>query len=105
MRKVVSRISYWGALVVLPAALVLVPMREAKAQWVVSDPGTETNTMLTHVTQLLQYIKDVQMALSTFQQATMMAREVQQLVTHPSTNIAQIWRCSPMCWLSHKGLR
>jgi P-type conjugative transfer protein TrbJ len=54
----------------------------------VSDPGTETNTMLTHVTQLLQYIKDVQMALSTLQQATMMAREVQQLVTHPSTNIA-----------------
>ena len=25
MRKVVSRISYWGALAVLPAALVLVP--------------------------------------------------------------------------------
>ena len=88
MRKGMSRISGWGALAVLPAALVLVPIREAKAQWVVSDPGTETNTMLTHVTQLLQYIKDVQTALSTLQQATMMAREVQQLATHPSTNIA-----------------
>jgi len=88
MRKVVSRIFQWGALAVLPAALLMMPMQEAKAQWVVSDPGTETNTMLTHVTQLLQYIKDVQMALSTLQQATMMAREVQQLVTHPSTNIA-----------------
>jgi len=88
MRKVVSRIFQWGALAVLPAALLMMPMQEAKAQFVVSDPGTETNTMLTHVTQLLQYIKDVQMALSTLQQATMMAREVQQLVTHPSTNIA-----------------
>ena len=88
MRKVVSRIFQWGALAVLPAALLMMPMQEAKAQWVVSDPGTETNTMLTHVTQLLQYIKDVQMALSTLQQATMMAREVQQLATHPSTNIA-----------------
>ena len=88
MRKVITRVSRWGALAILPAALVLVPVRELKAQFVVSDPGTETNTMLTHVTQLLQYIKDVQMALSTFQQATMMAREVQQLVTHPSTNIA-----------------
>jgi P-type conjugative transfer protein TrbJ len=87
MRKVVSRIFQWGALAVLPAALLMMPMQEAKAQWVVSDPGTETNTMLTHVTQLLQYIKDVQMALSTLQQATMMAREVQQLATHPSTNI------------------
>jgi len=88
MRKVVSRIFQWGALAVLPAALLMMPMQAAKAQWVVSDPGTETNTMLTHVTQLLQYIKDVQMALSTLQQATMMAREVQQLATHPSTNIA-----------------
>ena len=87
MRKVVSRIFQWGALAVLPAALLMMPMQEAKAQFVVSDPGTETNTMLTHVTQLLQYIKDVQMALSTLQQATMMAREVQQLATHPSTNI------------------
>jgi ABC-type multidrug transport system fused ATPase/permease subunit len=69
-------------------SLVGLGMQEAKAQWVVSDPMTETNTMMTHVTQLLQYIKDVQMALSTFQEATMMAREVQQLVTHPSTNIA-----------------
>jgi P-type conjugative transfer protein TrbJ len=88
MRRVMSRISYLGALAVLPAALLMMPLQEAKAQFVVSDPGTETNTMLTHVTQLLQYIKDVQMALSTLQQATMMAREVQQLVTHPSTNIA-----------------
>ncbi len=88
MRRVMSRISYLGSLAVLPAALLMMPLQEAKAQFVVSDPGTETNTMLTHVTQLLQYIKDVQMALSTLQQATMMAREVQQLVTHPSTNIA-----------------
>jgi P-type conjugative transfer protein TrbJ len=83
-----SRISYLGALAVLPAALLMMPLQEAKAQFVVSDPGTEANTMLSHVTQLLQYIKDVQTALSTIQQATMMAREVQQLVTHPSTNIA-----------------
>jgi P-type conjugative transfer protein TrbJ len=72
MRKAMSRISYWGALAVLPAALLMMPLQEAKA----------------HVTQLLQYIKDVQMALSAIQQATMMAREVQQLATHPSTNIA-----------------
>ncbi len=88
MRRVMSRISYLGALAVLPAALLMMPLQEAKAQFVVSDPGTEANTMLSHVTQLLQYIKDVQTALSTIQQATMMAREVQQLVTHPSTNIA-----------------
>jgi P-type conjugative transfer protein TrbJ len=89
MRKVISRISGWAALVVLPATLLVAPIEEARAQWVVSDPGTEINTMLTHVTQLLQYIKDVQTALATLQQATMMAREVQQLVTHPSTNILQ----------------
>jgi P-type conjugative transfer protein TrbJ len=88
MRRVMSRISYLVALAVLPAALLMMPMQEAKAQWVVTDPGTELNTMMSHVTQLMQYIKDVQMALSTLQQATMMAREVQQLVTHPSTNIA-----------------
>ena len=88
MRKAMSRISYWGALAVLPSALLMMPLQEAKAQWVVSDPTTEMNTMMSHVTQLLQYIKDVQMALSAVQQATMMAREVQQLATHPSTNIA-----------------
>jgi P-type conjugative transfer protein TrbJ len=77
------------ALAVLPAALFLMPLQEAKAQWVVSDPGTETNTFFTHVTQLLQYIKDVQMALNTLNQATMMGREVVQLVRHPSTNILQ----------------
>jgi P-type conjugative transfer protein TrbJ len=88
MRKAMSRISYWGALAVLPAALLMMPLQEAKAQWVVSDPTTEMNTLMSHVTQLMQYIRDVQMALNTLNQATMMEREVQQLVTHPSTNIA-----------------
>jgi P-type conjugative transfer protein TrbJ len=88
VRKVMSRISHLGALAVLPAALLMMPVQEAKAQWVISDPITETNTMLSHVTQLLQYIKDAQMALATVNQATMMGREVVQLATHPSTNIA-----------------
>jgi P-type conjugative transfer protein TrbJ len=89
MRRVSFRLSRFMALALLPTALLLTPVEEAKAQFVVSDPTTEVNTWISHVTQLMQYIKDVQTALSTLQQATMMAREVQQLVKHPSTNILQ----------------
>jgi P-type conjugative transfer protein TrbJ len=86
MRKI-TRCLRLTALAVLPAALFIVPVREASAQWVVSDPGTEANTFITHVTQLLQYIKEVQTALNAIQQVTMMSREVVQLAKHPSTNI------------------
>ncbi len=89
MRRVTFRVSRFMALAVLPAALLLTPIEQAKAQFVVTDPGTEANTWISHITQLMQYIKDVQTALRTLQQATMMAREVQQLVAHPSTNILQ----------------
>ena len=89
MRKVLSRLFRAAALAVLPSALLLMPVQDAKAQFTVVDWVTEINTYIAHVTQLMQYIKDVQTALSTFQQATMMAREVQQLATHPTTNILQ----------------
>ena len=90
MRKIISHLA---AIVALPALLITIPVQEAKAQlgfgpqWVF-DPATEGNTFVTHVTQLLQYIKEAQQALQAVQMVTMMTREVKQLATHPSTNIA-----------------
>ena len=76
------------AAVALPALLLLGSAREAKAQFVVSDPVTEGNTLAMHVEQVLQYAQEVQMALNTYNHLQLMIREVQQLATHPSTNIA-----------------
>jgi P-type conjugative transfer protein TrbJ len=68
--------------------LVLATTREANAQWVVSDPPVEAETFAMHMQQLLQYVQEAQTALSTYQHLQLMIREVQQLATHPSTNIA-----------------
>ena len=76
------------AAVALPALLLLASPREAKAQFVVSDPVTEGNTLAMHVEQVLQYAQEVQTALNTYNHLQLMVREVQQLATHPSTNIA-----------------
>jgi P-type conjugative transfer protein TrbJ len=82
------RLFHRAAIAVLPALLITIPVQEAKAQWAVTDWVTEANTWLSHVTQLLQYIREAQQALQAVQMATMMTREVKQLATHPSTNIA-----------------
>jgi P-type conjugative transfer protein TrbJ len=80
--------SRFGAAVTLPVLFVLASAREAKAQFVVSDPVTESNTLAMHVEQVLQYAQEVQTALNTYNHLQLMIREVQQLATHPSTNIA-----------------
>jgi P-type conjugative transfer protein TrbJ len=79
--------SRFGAAVTLPVLFVLASAREAKAQFVVSDPVTESNTLAMHVEQVLQYAQEVQTALNTYNHLQLMIREVQQLATHPSTNI------------------
>ena len=76
------------AAVALPALFLLASAREAKAQFVVSDPVTEGNTLAMHVEQVLQYAQEVQTALNTYNHLQLMIREVQQLATHPSTNTA-----------------
>jgi P-type conjugative transfer protein TrbJ len=76
------------AAVALPALFLFASTREAKAQFVVSDPVTEGNTLAMHVEQVLQYAQEVQTALNTYNHLQLMIREVQQLATHPSTNIA-----------------
>ena len=87
MRRVMARFSCFWALAVLPAALILIPFEQAKAQFVVSEPVLETNSFVNDAKQIMQYIQEAQTALNTFQHLMVMEREVQQLVTHPSTNI------------------
>ena len=82
------KLSRFRALFAVPVFLLFATTREAKAQWVVSDPPVEAETYAMHVEQLLQYVKEASTALSTYQHLQLMIREVQQLVTHPSTNIA-----------------
>jgi P-type conjugative transfer protein TrbJ len=89
MLKRFARMFHFGAVAILPAVLIFVPVREAKAQFVVADPPLEATTLLMKAHQLMQYIQEAQTALQAVQLATMMAREVKQLVTHPSTNILQ----------------
>ncbi len=89
MRELFKKACGNAALMALPAGLIIVPVREAQAQWVVSDPGTEANTFISHVTQLLQYIKEAQAALAAVQHLQIVTREVQQLAIHPSTHILQ----------------
>jgi P-type conjugative transfer protein TrbJ len=77
-----------GAVIALPVLLLFGASREAKAQWVVSDPGLTALAATIHAEQLLQYLQEAQTALSTYEHLQLMIREVQQLATHPSTNIA-----------------
>jgi P-type conjugative transfer protein TrbJ len=81
-------LSRFGALLAAPVLLLFATTREANAQWVVSDPPVEAETFAMHMEQLLQYVKEAQTALSTYQHLQLMIREVQQIATHPSTNIA-----------------
>jgi P-type conjugative transfer protein TrbJ len=80
-----SRLS---AVVALPVFLMFVSAREARAQFTVSDPIEESETLTIHLEQLLQYTQDLNTAVNTFQHLQLMIREVQQLAQHPSTNIA-----------------
>jgi P-type conjugative transfer protein TrbJ len=84
----VRNLSRLGAVLAVPAFLLFATTREAKAQFVVSDPPVEAETFAMHMQQLLQYVQEASTALSTYQHLQLMIREVQQLVTHPSTNIA-----------------
>ena len=86
MRK---SISHFAAIVALPALLITIPVQEAKAQWVrypiraqkrIPSQPTPPNCSSTS--------KRRSQALQAVQMATMMTREVKQLATHPSTNIA-----------------
>jgi len=77
-----------GAVVALLAFFMFLGAPKARAQFVFSDPITEGNTLAMHIEQLMQYVQEAQTALSTYQHLMLMEREVQQLVTHPSTNIA-----------------
>lgn len=72
---------------VLCSALLLLPIREARAQWVVSDPALQATTLLMKAEQALQYLKEAQTALQAVQMAQMMVREGIMLAKHPSTNI------------------
>jgi P-type conjugative transfer protein TrbJ len=71
------------------AAMLLIPAREAEAQWVVSDPSTEVNTWLTYAKQLQTYIQEVQTGLTAVQHLQLAVNEARQLATHPSTNVLQ----------------
>jgi P-type conjugative transfer protein TrbJ len=77
---------------VVAGCFVVLPLFPHKAEGqfvaVVSDPPVESMTFAMHMQQLLQYVQEAATALSTYQHLQLMIREVQQLVTHPSTNIA-----------------
>ena len=75
------KISHLLAAVALPVGFMLVSTGQAKAQIPVIDTTVWGE-------QLLQYIQEAQTALSTYQHLQLMIVEVQQLATHPSTNIA-----------------
>jgi type IV secretion system protein TrbJ len=49
--------------------------------------ASEPTALVTHAQQIMQYIKEAQTALQAINMATMMAREGQMLLQHPSTNI------------------
>jgi P-type conjugative transfer protein TrbJ len=89
MRKILARCAQSAALALLPSALFLIPAEQAHAQFVVSDPPTEVSTFAQHVTQLMQYINEIQHALTDLQHLQLMQREVTQLIQHPSPNFLQ----------------
>jgi P-type conjugative transfer protein TrbJ len=74
----------------VPALLLLmgVSQQKADAQFVVVDPTLNSTTLLMKAEQVLQYIQEAGTALNTYNHLQLMIREVQQLVAHPSTNIA-----------------
>jgi type IV secretion system protein TrbJ len=76
----------------LAIAVVIVPPRQAKAQFgpgvfVCTNCSDEGTTLVMKAQQAMQYLKEAQTALRAIQMATMMAREGEMLVRHPSTNI------------------
>ncbi len=83
MRKVICR----GAVVALPLFLALVSTKEANAQFVVVDPPLDAAAIAMKAEQILQYVQEASTALNTYYQLQYFIREVQQLATHPSTNI------------------
>jgi P-type conjugative transfer protein TrbJ len=74
-------------LVILPAALLLVPAEEARAQFWNPLAASEITQLLNHAQLLSNYIKEAQTALNAVQMAQMMTQEGIQLAQHPSTNI------------------
>jgi P-type conjugative transfer protein TrbJ len=82
--------------VILPTLLfALVSAHEANAQllpggvFVCANCATEPTTLVMQAKQVLQYLREAETAATTAQHLLLFEREIQQLVTHPSTNIAQ----------------
>jgi P-type conjugative transfer protein TrbJ len=86
------KLSFLHAVVALPIFLLFAAPRQARAQFggvvVCTNCADEPTTLAMQARQILQYIQEAQTALSTYQHLQLMIREVQQLATHPSTNIA-----------------
>lgn len=81
--------------VILPTLLfALVSAHEANAQlipggvFICTNCADEPTTLAMQAKQILQYVQEVSTAANTLQHLLLFEREVQQLVTHPSTNIA-----------------
>ena len=82
--------------IVLSTCCVLLafPVRSGKAQIlgggvvVCTNCADEVTTIAMKAQQVLQYLKEVQIALNALQIVQMMIREGQNQATHPSTNIA-----------------
>jgi len=87
-KKIFTSVSYL-AMAILPSALIFVPIQQARAQFVVSDPVTESNTWVQYGQQVLGYIRQAQQVLTALQHLQLAIREADQLITHPSTNILQ----------------
>jgi type IV secretion system protein TrbJ len=79
-----------GAAIAAPLLMAL--PRPAAAQlggvFVCVNCADEPTTLQMQAEQILQYIQEAGTALNTYQHLQLMIREVEQLATHPSTNIA-----------------
>ncbi len=64
------------------------PTHKAEAQFLGVGNATEWTQLLNNAQLVMSYVKQAQTALHSVQMAQMMVREGQQLVQHPTTNIA-----------------
>jgi hypothetical protein len=91
-------LSRFGGALAFPTFLLFITGREAKAQFVVSDPPVELQTLAMHIEQLQQYIQEAQTALNTYQHLQLFIRESSNSHRIPVQTLLGIWRRSPVCW-------
>lgn len=93
MHRFFARLSHFASAALLPGLLTFIPVQEAKAQFggitFCTNCSDEASTLVMQARQIMQYLQEVQTAVSTLHHLQIAVQEAKQLATHPSTNILQ----------------